>query len=66
MHELEGWVAGSVAGRPPPGANAWDGYAASVVCEAGVQALRTGEPTEVRLEARPTLYAATGDLVEQA
>ena len=36
VHELEGWVAASVAGRPPPGANAWDGYAASVVCEAGV------------------------------
>jgi myo-inositol 2-dehydrogenase/D-chiro-inositol 1-dehydrogenase len=30
----------------------WDGYAAAAVAEAGVQALRTGRRTEVRLAER--------------
>jgi myo-inositol 2-dehydrogenase/D-chiro-inositol 1-dehydrogenase len=35
------------------GAGVWDGYAAAAICEAGVQAVRTGLRTEVKLEARP-------------
>ena len=38
--------------RSDPGVNvdgpdAWDGYAAAAVCEAGVESLETGEPVEV-------------------
>jgi myo-inositol 2-dehydrogenase / D-chiro-inositol 1-dehydrogenase len=54
--ELEGWVA-AIAGGTSAGASAWDGYAASVTCEAAVQALDSGRPTEVVLEDRPALYA---------
>jgi myo-inositol 2-dehydrogenase/D-chiro-inositol 1-dehydrogenase len=64
VHELQGWVA-SVASGAPCGAGAWDGYAASVVCEAAVESLRRGRPTEVRLEARPDLHAGGGHLVGQ-
>jgi myo-inositol 2-dehydrogenase / D-chiro-inositol 1-dehydrogenase len=35
------------------GAGAWDGYAAAAICEAGVQAVRTGQRVAVALEARP-------------
>lgn len=42
--ELESWAAGAGAG-----ATAWDGYAASVVCEAAVESLRTGRPAPIHL-----------------
>lgn len=35
------------------GPGAWDGYAAAAVCAAGVEAVRTGERVEVRLQSRP-------------
>jgi myo-inositol 2-dehydrogenase/D-chiro-inositol 1-dehydrogenase len=62
VHQLQSWVA-SIADGAASGASAWDGYAASAVCEAAVGSLTTGQPTEVRLEARPALYARTEDLV---
>jgi myo-inositol 2-dehydrogenase / D-chiro-inositol 1-dehydrogenase len=34
------------------GPGVWDGYAAQAVCAAGVEALRTGRRTEVRMEQR--------------
>lgn len=34
------------------GPGAWDGYAAAAVCEAGVEAVRTGERVPVRLQPR--------------
>ena len=34
------------------GPGAWDGYAAQAVCAAGIEALRSGQRTEVRLEQR--------------
>jgi myo-inositol 2-dehydrogenase/D-chiro-inositol 1-dehydrogenase len=52
VQELQSWVA-SIASGSAAGAGAWDGYAATVVCEAAVDSLRTGEPTEVLLERRP-------------
>jgi myo-inositol 2-dehydrogenase/D-chiro-inositol 1-dehydrogenase len=58
LHELQAWVAGE---RSHP--DAWDGYAAAAVAEACVESLRTGRPVDVRLEARPPLYAAEADLV---
>jgi myo-inositol 2-dehydrogenase/D-chiro-inositol 1-dehydrogenase len=54
--ELQSWVAGSLEGAHS-GPSAWDGYAATAVCEAGVESLRTGERAEVRLGDRPELYA---------
>ncbi|MGY1784420.1 Gfo/Idh/MocA family protein [Geodermatophilus sp. SYSU D00698] len=49
--ELQRWAdAARRGGIDGPGA--WDGYAAQAVCAAGVEALRTGRRTEVRLEQR--------------
>ncbi|NNE87473.1 MAG: Gfo/Idh/MocA family oxidoreductase [Silicimonas sp.] len=36
--------------------NAWDGYCATAIAEAGVQALATGQKTPVELVKRPELY----------
>jgi myo-inositol 2-dehydrogenase / D-chiro-inositol 1-dehydrogenase len=46
--ELQRWVDAAKAGTID-GANAWDGYAAVAVCEAGVQALRSGAKFHVHL-----------------
>jgi myo-inositol 2-dehydrogenase/D-chiro-inositol 1-dehydrogenase len=54
VQELQTWVAG---GGEPSGPSAWDGYAAAAVCEAAVESLHTGRPADVRLAARPDLYA---------
>jgi myo-inositol 2-dehydrogenase/D-chiro-inositol 1-dehydrogenase len=62
ISELQSWVA-SIATGAACGASAWDGYAASAVCEAAVESLTTAAPTEIRLEARPALYADAGHLV---
>jgi myo-inositol 2-dehydrogenase/D-chiro-inositol 1-dehydrogenase len=54
--ELQRWVDAAKAGTID-GPNAWDGYAAVAVCEAGVQAVRTGAKIAVRLgdqDGRPT------------
>jgi myo-inositol 2-dehydrogenase/D-chiro-inositol 1-dehydrogenase len=61
--ELETWVASIADGRPT-GASAWDGYAASTVCEAAWQALTTGQTTDIALGEKPDLYA-TNPLVAQ-
>ena len=51
--ELQRWVDAARRGTID-GPGAWDGYAAVAVCEAGVQAVRTGEKVVVDLEgARP-------------
>jgi myo-inositol 2-dehydrogenase/D-chiro-inositol 1-dehydrogenase len=55
--ELESWVA-SIADGDPAGASAWDGYAASTVCEAAWHALTTGQATAIALGEKPDLYAA--------
>ena len=38
------------------GPSAWDGYAATAVCDAALEALRTGARTEVTLRERPGFY----------
>jgi len=38
------------------GASAWDGYAAAVACEAGIDAQRTGRRTALEMAERPELY----------
>jgi myo-inositol 2-dehydrogenase/D-chiro-inositol 1-dehydrogenase len=59
--EIQEWV-DSLAGAAgvPAGPSAWDGYAAAVVSDAGVEALRTGERVPVVLGPRPGLYAVEG------
>jgi myo-inositol 2-dehydrogenase/D-chiro-inositol 1-dehydrogenase len=41
----------------PIAADAWDGYAAAVVAEAGVRALRQGGKVAVQMAERPALYS---------
>ena len=53
--ELQAWI-DFVAGGPPAGASAWDGYAATAIAEAGLAALKSGAPADVHLEDRPALY----------
>ncbi|WP_433824407.1 Gfo/Idh/MocA family protein [Actinoplanes sp. CA-015351] len=54
--ELQEWIDAVAASGQPNGPTAWDGYAATAVCEAGVQSLRTGERVEVVLASRPSLF----------
>jgi myo-inositol 2-dehydrogenase/D-chiro-inositol 1-dehydrogenase len=49
--EVQRWVDAARRGTID-GPGAWDGYAAQAVCSAGVEALRSGRRTEVRLEQR--------------
>jgi myo-inositol 2-dehydrogenase / D-chiro-inositol 1-dehydrogenase len=50
--ELQHWVDAARNGTID-GPDAWDGYAAVAVCEAGVQAVRTGRKITVQMGARP-------------
>jgi myo-inositol 2-dehydrogenase/D-chiro-inositol 1-dehydrogenase len=57
--ELQAWIdaiahGGAVAAGS---ATAWDGYAATAIADAGIAALRSGQPAEITLETRPVLYA---------
>lgn len=50
--ELQHWVDAARAGGVD-GPGAWDGYVAVAVCEAGVEAVRTGQKVKVELGDRP-------------
>lgn len=52
----QAWIR-SIASYQPVGASAWDGYAATLVAEAGVASLASGEKAAVRMIERPSLYA---------
>ena len=54
--EIQEWIDSLRDGGTPVGPNAWDGYAAAVVSDAGVAALRTGERVPVALAPRPAGY----------
>jgi myo-inositol 2-dehydrogenase/D-chiro-inositol 1-dehydrogenase len=54
--ELQDWLAAVAAGTST-GPGSWDGYAAAVVTDSAVQALRTGQRTVVQLPERPDFYA---------
>jgi myo-inositol 2-dehydrogenase/D-chiro-inositol 1-dehydrogenase len=54
--EVQAWVDATRRGEVT-GPSVWDGYAASVVAEAGVRALETGGRVAVGLAPRPDLYA---------
>ena len=62
VNELQAWVANMTEGRPT-GPSAWDGYAAAAVSEATVEALRSGRPVDVALDARPDFYATSEELI---
>jgi myo-inositol 2-dehydrogenase / D-chiro-inositol 1-dehydrogenase len=49
------WLKSIETGKPV-GANAWDGYAAALIAEAGVQSLEKGAPINVAPVAKPKLY----------
>ena len=56
--ELQEWIDAVVADRSS-GPSSWDGYAATVVCDAGVQAMTNGgQRVELSLRERPALYDA--------
>ena len=57
--ELQRWVNAALAGTID-GPGAWDGYAAVAVCEAGVEALRTGRKVAVAMQPPPTANPAGG------
>jgi myo-inositol 2-dehydrogenase/D-chiro-inositol 1-dehydrogenase len=55
--EFQEWINEVSTGTPLTGPSAWDGYAAQVVCDAGVQALYSGERVEIELASKPALYS---------
>ncbi|RSM69474.1 inositol 2-dehydrogenase [Actinoplanes sp. ATCC 53533] len=54
--EFQEWINSIADGGPPVGPSAWDGYAAAVVCDAGVEALHSGRRMDVSLAEQPALY----------
>ena len=56
--ELQQWIS-AVARGEHAGSSSWDGYAAAVVCDAGVAALESDDEVSVpvQLVAKPALYA---------
>ena len=58
--ELQRWVDAARRGTVD-GPGAWDGYAAVAVCEAGVEAVRTGREVAVALDPRPEPVEGPGD-----
>jgi myo-inositol 2-dehydrogenase/D-chiro-inositol 1-dehydrogenase len=55
--EFQEWIDAVAAGSGASGPSSWDGLAAAVVCEAGVQALASGERVAVELGDKPALYS---------
>jgi myo-inositol 2-dehydrogenase / D-chiro-inositol 1-dehydrogenase len=56
--EFQEWIAAASKGEST-GPSSWDGYAATVVCDAGLKAMQTGERVEVSLREQPDLYRTT-------
>jgi myo-inositol 2-dehydrogenase/D-chiro-inositol 1-dehydrogenase len=54
--EIQEWVDSVAAGRVS-GPTSWDGYAASVITDAGVEALHSGRIVPVSIKDRPSFYA---------
>jgi myo-inositol 2-dehydrogenase/D-chiro-inositol 1-dehydrogenase len=53
--ELQDWIDAVTVGEAR-GPSSWDGYAATVAAEAGLESLRTGQRVPVTLIERPALY----------
>jgi myo-inositol 2-dehydrogenase / D-chiro-inositol 1-dehydrogenase len=54
--ELQEWIDALADGAEPTGPSSWDGYAAAVVSDAAVAALRRGTRTAAPLADKPDLY----------
>ncbi|MFI7066721.1 Gfo/Idh/MocA family oxidoreductase [Kribbella sp. NPDC050124] len=54
--ELQEWIDAIASGVAPTGPNSWDGYAATVVCDAGVESLAAGDRVAIALGTKPALY----------
>ena len=57
--EFQEWITAAARGEST-GPSSWDGYAATVVCAAGLAAMESGERVEVSLRDKPALYSAKG------
>jgi myo-inositol 2-dehydrogenase/D-chiro-inositol 1-dehydrogenase len=55
--EFQEWINAVAAGEGATGPSSWDGFAAQVVCDAGVEALHSGERIVIELGDKPALYA---------
>ncbi len=55
--EFQAWLAAAAKGGAA-GPSAWDGYVATVVTDAGVEAIKSGARVVVSLRERPALYRA--------
>ena len=53
--ELQQWI-DAVSSGTSTGPSCWDGYAATVVCDAGLQAYHSGKRVEVAMREQPALY----------
>lgn len=54
--EFREWIAAVAAGDEPNGPSAWDGYAATVITAATVEALESGRVVTTDLKPRPAFY----------
>ncbi|WP_406441703.1 Gfo/Idh/MocA family oxidoreductase [Streptomyces sp. NBC_00631] len=57
--EFREWIAALEAGQEPTGPSAWDGYAATVITAATVEALESGTVVATGLKPRPAFYGGT-------
>jgi myo-inositol 2-dehydrogenase/D-chiro-inositol 1-dehydrogenase len=53
--EFQEWIDAARTGEST-GPSSWDGYAATVVCDAGLQAMQTGDRVEITQRDQPDLY----------
>jgi len=56
--EVQAWLIAAARGEVT-GPSAWDGYVATVVTDAGVRAIQSGERVPVTLREQPALYRAS-------
>ncbi|MBA4862185.1 Gfo/Idh/MocA family oxidoreductase [Streptomyces sp. PSKA54] len=54
--EFREWIANLAAGNEPTGPSAWDGYAATVITSATVEALDSGRTVGTDMKPRPAFY----------
>lgn len=55
--EFREWIATVEAGTEPTGPSAWDGYAATVISNATVEALTSGRVVDTGMKPRPAFYS---------
>ncbi|UYQ66200.1 Gfo/Idh/MocA family protein [Streptomyces peucetius] len=57
--EFREWIAELAAGNEPSGPSAWDGYAATVITSATVEAIESGRVVATDMKPRPAFYGGT-------